>query len=203
MAFYDPLTKPLAALKPSRLKELADTRLSSVVLRELSRSRERVEDLQRRYPTAPPRELAQRLVDDKKGMASLFGGMSGALGIVGVPLDFVGMVWFQLSLLTDVATLYKVNLKSSSSRKELLDLFGYANGIGPITRAGPKVLGKLAAVLLEKGGLKTFGRAVPLVSAPLSAYLNNLHIQKIGDEAVRHYEGFDRAREKSRKAAGE
>src|SRR5262245_32560724 len=128
MAFYDPLTKSLAALKPSRLKEMADARLSTVVLKELSRSREKVEELQRSYPTAPSHDLAQRLTDAKKGLASGFGLMTGAIGVAGLPLDLVAMVWFQLSLLTDVATLYKVNLKSPSSRKELLDLFGYANG---------------------------------------------------------------------------
>jgi hypothetical protein len=55
--------------------------------------------------------------------------------------------------------------------------------------------------MLEKGGLKTFGRAVPLIAAPISAYLNNRHIQEVGDEAMRHYAGFDKAHRKAKRAA--
>ena len=42
---------------------------------------------------------------------------------------------------------------------------------------------------------------MPLVAAPVSAYLNNQHIQQVGDEAVRHYDGFAAAHEKTRKAS--
>jgi len=96
-----------------------------------------------------------------------------------------------------VATLYKVNLKSERARGDLLDLFGYANGLGAVQRSSPKVLGGLAAKLLVKGGLPTLGRAMPLVAAPITAYLNNQHIQAVGEEAVRFYEGFGKAEKKS------
>jgi hypothetical protein len=83
----------------------------------------------------------------------------------------------------------------------LLDVFGYANGIGPMQRASPKVFGKIASVLLTRGGLGTIGKAMPLVAAPISAYLNNQHIQAVGDHAVRHYDGFGKAHEKTQKAS--
>ena len=86
--------------------------------------------------------------------------------------------------------------------KDVLDLFGYANGIGPVQRASPKVLGSLAAMVLTKTGLKAIGRAMPLVAAPISAYLNNQHIQRVGDSAIRHYDGWVHAHEKSKKASG-
>jgi hypothetical protein len=54
---------------------------------------------------------------------------------------------------------------------------------------------------LTRGGLETIGKAVPLVAAPISAYLNNQHIQSVGDQAIRHYDGFDKAAEKTRKAS--
>ena len=94
------------------------------------------------------------------------------------------------------------NLKSERARQELLDVFGYANGIGPLQRASPKLVGKLATVLLTKGGLETIGRAMPLVAAPISAYLNNQHIQQVGEQAVRHYDGFSAAHAKTKKASG-
>lgn len=188
----------LKKLKPSELRKLANERLSEAVLNEVGRARERVRELEQRYPSAGLREKAQRLVDGKKGTAGLVGGVSGVFGLASVPADLVVMTWLQLSLLVDIATLYKVNLKSPRARTELLDLFGYANGIGPLERAGPKVVGKLAGMLLEKGGLKTIGRSLPLVAAPVTAYLNNQHIQSVGDEAVRFYEGFAKAQEKTR-----
>jgi uncharacterized protein (DUF697 family) len=201
MGFYDSVAERLAFMKkltPAELKKLGSTRLSDVVLQEVARSRVRVAELEKRYPQAPPKELAQRLIDDKKNIASMVGGVSGVFGLVALPADMVFMAYLQIILLTDVATLYKANLKTERARGEMLDLFGYANGLGPLHRAGPKVMGKLAALLLEKGGLHTLGRAMPLVAAPITAYFNNQHIQMVGEQAVRFYEGFDKAHAKAK-----
>ena len=56
--------------------------------------------------------------------------------------------------------------------------------------------------MLERGGLETFGRALPLVAAPVTAYLNNKNIQEVGEEAVRFYAGFDKAHQKNRRESG-
>jgi hypothetical protein len=205
MAFFDPLLEQLKSarrLSPKNLRKLAGERLSDLVEKEAVRARARVEELQQRYPSAGPRELSQRLVDQKKQLASMVGGVTGVFGAVTVPLDLVGMVYLQLSLLTEVATVFKVSLKSERERQELLDLFGYSNGIGPVQRSSPKVVGSLAALLLARGGLKTLSRAMPLVAAPISAYLNNQHIQQVGEAAVRHYDGWVHAHEKQKKASG-
>lgn len=205
MAFFDPLLdqlKQARRLSPKNMKKLADERLADLIDKELVRARARVEDLQQRYPSAGPRELSQRLVDSKKSLASMMGGVTGVFGVVTVPLDLAGMLYLQLSLLTEVATVFKQPLKSERERQELIDLLGYANGIGPVQRASPRVLGSLAALVLAKGGLKSLSRAMPLVAAPISAYLNNQHIQKVGDAAVRHFDGWGRAHEKSKKASG-
>lgn len=205
MGFFDPLLEQVKAarrLTPKNLKKLANERLSDLVDKEAVRARARVDELQQRYPSAGPRELAQRLIDQKKQLASMVGGVTGVFGAVTVPVDLVGMVYLQISLLTEVATVFKVSLKSERERQELLDLFGYANGIGPVQRSSPRLLGSLAALLLAKGGLKTVSRAMPLVAAPISAYLNNQHIQQVGDGAVRHYDGWVHAHEKQKKASG-
>jgi len=202
MGFLDRLKESGAALSPRRLKALASQRVSDLLEQEAGRARRTVDGLSRRYPSATPRELAQRCVDQKKSVAGVVGGVTGIFGLVTVPLDLVGMVYLQLALLAEVATVFKVSLKSERARTELLDLFGYANGLGPVQRASPKVVGSLAALLLARGGLTSFSRAMPLVAAPISAYLNNQHIQQVGDAAVRHYEGWSKAHEKSRKASG-
>ncbi|MFZ5439883.1 MAG: EcsC family protein [Myxococcota bacterium] len=205
MSFIDPLleqVKVVRKLSPRQLKKLSDEKLSELIEKEAVRARTRVDELQQRYPSAGPRELAQHLIDAKKSVASMVGGVSGVFGVVTVPLDLVGMVYLQLSLLTEVATVYKKPLKSERERTELLDLFGYANGIGPMQRASPRVLGSLAALLLAKGGLKSLSKAMPLVAAPISAYLNNQHIQQVGESAVRHFDGWGHAHEKTKKATG-
>jgi uncharacterized protein (DUF697 family) len=195
---FDPLRERMRKLAPGELKKLANQRLSDVVLTSVARSRRRVTALIRRYPSAQQRELAQRLIDTKKEIASMVGGVSGVFGLVSLPADLLVMSWLQIVLLVDIATLYGVNLKSPRARRELLDLFAYANGLGPLQRAGPKVLGRVAGKLLERSGLETFGRALPLVAAPVTAYLNNRHIQSVGDQAMRYYRGFRKAHEKRR-----
>jgi len=206
MGFLDPLleqVKVVRQLTPGRLKKLGNMQLSELVEKEAVRARVRVDELQQRYPSAGPRELSQRLIDSKKNVASMIGGITGVFGAVTVPIDLVGMVYLQLSLLTEVATVFKLSLKSERERQELIDLLGYSNGIGPLQRSGPKVVGSVAALLLARGGLKGLSRAMPLVAAPISAYLNNQHIQQVGESAVRHYDGWVHAHQKSQKAAGQ
>ncbi len=195
---FDPLIDQLKKLTPGGLKKLANRRLSDIVLTSVGRSRQRVAALAQHYPSADQRELARRLIDAKKEIASMVGGVSGVFGLVSVPADLLVMSWLQIVLLVDIATVYRVNLKSPRARKELLDLFAYANGIRPLQHAGPKVLGKVVGKLLERGGLKTFGRALPLVAAPVTAYLNNRHIQAVGDQALHYYHGFRKAHDKRR-----
>ncbi|MFY0581882.1 EcsC family protein [Cystobacter fuscus] len=201
MAFYDPIADTVKKLTPAELKKLADTKLTDLVQQEVPRARKRVLELEQRYPSAGVRERAQRLIDEKKHVASMTGGIFGAFGLVALPMDLTVMAWLQLTLLVDIATLYKVNLKGTHALNELLDLYGYTTGVGTLQRSGPRVLGKVAEVLLQKGGLQTLGRAMPLVAAPVTAYLNNQHIQKVGDNAVRFYEGFHKAHAKTRAAS--
>jgi hypothetical protein len=197
VAVWGPLLEPLRVLRklsPASLKKLGSQRLGDIVQKEIPKARKRIHELEEKFPSAAPRELGQRLIDQKKSVAGMVGGVSGVFGVASLPADLLVMSWLQLVLLVDLATLYKVNLKSDGAKQELYDIFGYANGIGPVTRAGPKVLGKVAATVLRRGGLETIGRAMPLVAAPVTAYLNNQHIQAVGDEALRRYEGFDKTR---------
>jgi hypothetical protein len=201
MAFYDPIADTVKKLTPAELKKLADTKLTDLVQQEVPRARKRVLELEQLYPSSGVRERAQRLIDEKKHVARMTGGVFGAFGLLGLPMDLTVMAWLQLTLLVDLATLYKVNLKGSRAHNELLELYGYTTGVGTIQRSGPRVLGKVAEVLLNKGGMQALGRAMPFVAAPVTAYLNNQHIQKVGDHAVRFYEGFDKAHAKTRAAS--
>ena len=204
MAVTDPLrsaSKFVRKLTPARIRALGTATLIEVVVREIPRARRRVGQLEEAYPSAERRELAQRLIDEKKSLAGMVGGITGIFGLASLPVDLVVMVWLELMVLVDIATLYKVNLKGESQRGELLDLFAQSNGVGPLTRSTPRAVGSFARFALARGGLGTVGRAVPLVAAPISAWLNNKHIQTVGETALRHFEGFGKARRKSAQTA--
>jgi hypothetical protein len=183
----------LQGLGPKNLKRLAGLRLSTLVLQESRRAKRRVSELKTRYPSAVARELSQHLIEQKKQVAALVGGISGAFGVVGIPADLVAMAVLEVQLLVDIATAYDVRLEFARSREELLDVLGAANGVGALGRASPKMVGKVAQLLFERGGLASIGRAFPLVAAPVTSWLNNRDIQKLGEAALMHYEGFARA----------
>ena len=179
------MKKVLQGLGPRSLKRLGGMRLSAVVLQESRRAKKRVGELKTRYPSAAARKLAQHLIEQKKQVAALVGGISGAFGLVGIPADWVAMAVLEVQLLVDIATAYEVRLEFARSRQELLDVLGTANGVGALGRAGPKVVGKLAQVLFERGGLASLGRAFPLVAAPVtSSVLNTRDIQVWGRGAA-------------------
>ena len=189
----DDVRKVLRSFGPAGIKRLANQRLSTVVLRESRRAKGRVAELRKRYPSAGSRELSQHLIDQKKQVAALVGGISGAFGLAGIPADVVAMIVLEIQLLVDIATAYEVRLEFARSRDELLEVFGTANGVGTLGRASPKVVGKVAQMLLERGGFATLGRAFPLVAAPVTSWLNNRDIQKLGEAALLHYQGFANA----------
>ena len=192
----------LKKLHPASVRRLGSLRMEDVVGLEAKRARGRIKTLRTRYPSAGPRELGQHVIDAAKGLASLSGSVSGVFGLVSVPADLVVMTWLQIRMLADIATAYDVDLRFRRARTELLGVLGESNGVGPLQRSGPKVVGKVAAILADRGGFASLGRAMPLVAAPLTAWLNNHHIQMVGEAALRQYDGFQRASVKTRAASG-
>jgi len=187
-------------LRPQGLRDLALGRVSVWIEAEFSRARKRVAALQRAHPSASAKELAQRLIDQKKRAAGLVGGVSGMFGLFSIPADVAATTWLEWVLLVDIATLHGANLKSERERDELLDLFSGATGMGPMTRASPATLGRVMSRLLRSGRWGAVGRTLPLVAAPVTAYLHQRQLQSLGDQAVRHYQGFERVRHKASRA---
>ena len=109
-------------------------------------------------------------------------------------------VWANVTM-ADIATAYGLDLRFRRARTELLGVLGEANGVGALKRSGPKVLGKVAGMVAERGGFASLGRAMPLVAAPVTAWLNNHHVQMVGEAALRQYDGFQRAAAKTRAAS--
>jgi uncharacterized protein (DUF697 family) len=172
------------------IAQFAKERLARLYLDEIARARRRVEDLRFRYPAAHPEEVAQRLIDVKKTWASTGGAVSGLFGLVSVPADIAFVTALQLALIMEIALVFKANLKSDRARSEVFEVLGYSNGADTVnlaSRAGPKLLARVAEKVLTKRGLASLGRALPVVAAPVTAYLNNKDIQRAGEAAVRFY----------------
>jgi hypothetical protein len=169
------------------IREIAGRRFGDLVVAEIGRSRKHIHELERTYPSAERREIAQRLIDHRKAQAGAEGAISGIFGIFGIPADLVLVTYFQICLAVEIATLFRRDLKSRRAQDELVDVLAYANGMGPATRSGPKVVAEVARALLTRGGLPSVGKAFPIVGGLVTAYLNNRDLQRVGDEAVRFY----------------
>lgn len=170
------------------LRRFAEERFAQWILGEIERARERVRDIREQYPSAPLPELAQHLIDEKKKLASTGGAVSGLFGLATLPADLAFISWLQLSLIVDLAVLCGRNLKSPRARQEVLEIFLAASSASrTASRASPKAVVRLTERFFTVRGLRLFGRAVPVVAAPLTVAFNNRDIQKAGDEALRTY----------------
>ena len=172
------------------LVEAAKERLWRVYVAEIGRCRRRVDEVREKYPSANPQELTHRLTDTKKMWASTGGALSGLFGLALVPADLMFVTVLQLTLIMEIALVHKVNLKSSRARDEIFEVLGYSNGADTVnlaSRAGPKLLARIAEKALTKRGLAQLGRAVPVVASPVVAWLNNRDLQRAGEAALRFY----------------
>jgi EcsC protein family len=168
----------------------AKERLLRLYLDELGRARRRVDELRDKFPAATNAEMVQRLIASKKTWAGTGGAVSGLFGLFSLPADIALVTALQLSLIIEIAVLHRVNLKSERARQEVIDLLGYANGfdqLGVAARTGPKLVARVAQVLLARKGLVSLGRALPVLAAPISAHINNRDIQRAGEAALRYY----------------
>ena len=172
------------------LPDAVKDRLWRVYVDEIARCRARVDSVREKYPSAQTAELAQRLTDTKKTWASTGGAISGLFGLALIPADLAFVTVLQLTLIMEIALVHKVNLKSGRAREEVFEVLGYSNGADTVnlgSRAGPKVIARIAEKVLAKRGLEQLGRAVPVLASPLVAWLNNRDLQRAGEAALRFY----------------
>lgn len=176
-----------SGLTPRGLRALARRRFDEVVLAEIERARPRLKALKRRYPDASPAELTAHLIDAKKAYAGTGGAISGLFGLAAVPADLLFVTYLQIVLVIEIGLVHRANLKSLRGQQEILEILGRGNGVGPLYRSGTPILARIASALMVRRGVPLLGRAVPFVAAPVSAYLNNRDIERVGREALRHY----------------
>ena len=165
------------------------------LLQQVARARLRVVEVERTLPGATKAQLAQRLIDEKKNLATNSGAVAGLFGLMAIPADLAVVTWLQLQLAIELAVLHGVNLKGRSGRAELLDVLGFgARELGSLVRAVPIVAGRVTGAYLRRLGWRTVGRAVPVLAAPITALVNGRDIQRVGEEALRRFDTFRRVR---------
>ncbi len=174
-----------------RLPFLPD--LDEWLLQQVARSRLRIAELERAHPGLDRPQLAQRLIDEKKQVATGGGAVVGMFGLAAIPADLALVAWLQVQLAIELAVLHGVNLKARTGRAELLDVLGFRESdLASVLRAVPLVTGRVSAAFFRRLGWRTVGRAVPVLAAPITAFVNGRDIQRIGDEAMRRFGTFRR-----------
>jgi hypothetical protein len=168
-------------------KRLVRGRLEALIADERRRARVHIGWVRRVEPEASTDRVAQRIVEGWTRVAAIEGGLTGAAGLLGVPLNAVLFAYCQLAVAVGVAEAYGRTLDGAAGEDAVLSVIGRAHGVEELVRAGPRVLGALAKSLAVRRGLPLLGRAVPFVAAPVGARLNRRGLERTAEEALRRF----------------
>ncbi|MEM1026380.1 MAG: hypothetical protein AAGJ19_22105 [Myxococcota bacterium] len=172
------LRRPLKAARQS---------LQSLIEEEQRRAELHMQLIRSLEPQASKDRVAHVMIQRWVTVAAVEGGLTGAAGVFGIPLNWILFTYCQVAVTVSVATAYGAKLEGRAGRDAVLQTIGCAHGLGEMVRASPRILGALARRLALRRGLGMLGRWVPVVAAPIGARLNQRDLQKTGDEALRRF----------------
>lgn len=167
--------------------EAAKKRLRDLIRQERRRAQFHIDLIRRGEPDASNDRVANVMLERWTKVAAVEGGVTGAAGLFGVPLNFLLFSYFQIAVVVSIAEAYGIALDGKAGEDALLDVIGRAHGIDDLVRAGPRVLGALARALALRHGLGAAGRLIPMIAAPISAALNRRGMKRIGKEALARF----------------
>jgi hypothetical protein len=170
-----------------KIKDAARVRVRDLIEKERDRAKIHIAWIRQSEPEASSDRVARVLVQRFKKLASVEGGITGAAGVLGVPLNFVMFTYFQLAMVVAIAEVYGNSLEGEQGEDQLLRVIGRAHGLEDALRTTPRLLGALAMAIAPKYGLSTLGRLIPLLSAPIAARLNAKDIERTGTEALKQF----------------
>jgi hypothetical protein len=165
----------------------AQRRLRDLIAQERKRARFHIDLIQRGDPSASPDRVAHVILERWTKVATVEGGVTGAAGLFGVPLNVLLFTYFQVAVVVSIAESYGIALEGRAGEEAVLDVIGRAHGVPDLVRAGPQVLGSLARMLAVRHGLGAMGRLVPMIAAPISAALNRRGMHRTGREALHRF----------------
>lgn len=161
--------------------------LRDLVEHERLRAQLYIDIIRTREPHASSDRIARVLLDRWTTLAKVEGGLTGVLGWVGIPLNFLLFAYCQLAVTVGIAEAYGVQLRGEAGEEALVDVIGRVHGLEDVVRASPRVLGAVAKALAMKYGLGTIGRMVPVLAAPVSARLNERELRRVGEAAMQRF----------------
>lgn len=169
------------------LGELAKRRLGQLIEDERKRARFHIGLIRRQDPPPSDDRVAQTVLERWVKAAMVEGGLTGAAGFIGVPLNVVLFTYFQVAMVVSIAEAYGIALDGKAGEEALLRVIGKAHGFDDLVRESPRILGEVAKAIALRHGLSVFGRLIPMVAAPVSAFLNSREMRRTGDEALRRF----------------
>lgn len=170
-----------------KAKHAARLKLRDLIRAERQRARLHIHLIKQSEPVASPDRIALVILERWKKAAAVEGGVTGAFGLLGVPVNFLLFAYFQLAAVVSIAEVYGIELEGEAGEDALLSVVGRAHGMEDVVRASPRVLGAIAKALAMHYGLGLVGRLVPLAAAPISAKLNERDMARVGGEALRRF----------------
>jgi uncharacterized protein (DUF697 family) len=168
-------------------EEAARARLRELIAAERKRARTHILFIKRSEPDASRDRVAHLMVERWTKLAQVEGGVTGALGLVGVPINLLLFAYFQIALIVSIAEAYDTPLEGDSGEEVVLEVLGRAHGIADVLRSSPRVLGSIAKAIAVRHGFSMFGRLVPIIASPIAARLNEKEMTRLGGEALRRF----------------
>ena len=165
----------------------ARRRLRELIAQERERAQLHMDMIRHHEPEVSVDRMANLMLDRWTTVAKVEGGMTGVLGLVGVPLNLLLFTYCQIAVTVSIAEAYGVELRGESGEEALLEVLGRVHGIEDVIRSSPRVLGALARALAFRHGLGMIGRIVPLIAAPVSIRMNEREMRKVGEAAMHRF----------------
>src|SRR5688572_4874575 len=107
-------------------KEAARSRLRDLIAQERVRAQAHIGLIRRTEPSASADRVANLMLQRWTKVASVEGGLTGALGLFGVPLNLLLFVYFQIAVVVSIAEAYGVALEGNAGEEALLGVLGRA-----------------------------------------------------------------------------
>ncbi len=157
----------------------ARARLGDLIAAERGRAQAHIALIRRQEPTASSDRVARVILDRWTKVAAVEGGLTGAAGLFGVPLNLVLFLYCEIAAAVSIAEAYGVRLEGDSGEDAILGVLGEAHGMQDVLRSTPRIA--------LRHGLASVGRLVPLIAAPIAARLNERDMERLGHEALRRF----------------
>lgn len=172
-----------------RIREAAKARLGDLIASERKRAQFHIQLIRGSDPMISDDRLAQVISQRWEKVAAVEGGLTGAAGLFGIPLNLLFFTYSEVAVIVSIAEAYRHVLEGTYGEDTVLDVLGRAHGVEDVIRAGPRVLGSIAKTLALRYGFTGLGRLVPMISAPIAAKLNEREMRRVTEQAIRRFGG--------------